>query len=71
MSSGVKMQVKLANERELLDIFKMLPKGVRKPAFWQKLWKKNSQPAVRAAVGFAPIQTGTLKQSIGFCRMGR
>ena len=77
-----RLDIKFANIKTVEELFRNLPKGVKKMNTWQKFWRLNTKPFVTAAQEMAPIskkdhkfkfksgektiQSGTLKKSIGY-----
>jgi hypothetical protein len=49
------VNIKIANEQSIAELFDGLAKGVKKSATWQKFWKLNVKPFIRAAQDKAPI----------------
>lgn len=76
------VNIDVGNLKSIKQLFEGLPKGVKKQNTWQKFWRLNTKPFVRAAQKNAPvskkdhkfkfksgektIRSGTLKKSIGY-----
>lgn len=80
--SRVDVNIDIKNLKSVQDLFRELPKGVKKINTWQKFWRLNTKPFIEAAQRNAPvskkdhkfkfksgektIRSGTLKESIGY-----
>jgi hypothetical protein len=79
---SARVDIKIGNYKSIADLFKGLPKGVKKQNTWQKFWRLNTKPFIEAAQKNAPvskaphkfkfkggektIESGTLRNSIGY-----
>jgi len=61
-----KEETRLLGVKELDKLFKQLPKQIKQPKIWTKLWKNVSKPLVKEAKNNVPSKTGQLKKSIAF-----
>ena len=49
------VNIKIANEKSIVELFEGLADGVNKSATWQKFWRLNVKPFIKAAQNKAPI----------------
>tara|TARA_Y100001972_G_scaffold114696_1_gene150571 strand:+ start:198 stop:707 length:510 start_codon:yes stop_codon:yes gene_type:complete len=73
----MKANIKVLGTKELNDMFLQLPKQIKINSVWQKFWRRNSKPFIKAAKsnlnslkgqrGLSDKKrTNTLKKSIGY-----
>jgi HK97 gp10 family phage protein len=48
------VNIKIANQQSIVELFEGLEKGVNKTNTWQKFWRLNVKPFIRAAQAKAP-----------------